>query len=225
MRLNTFFSQHPVFTTEEVSDFLAGRGTESRWTRKALLAHHRQQGHIVRLRRGLYATVPPGADPVEAPVDPYLVASKLTTDAVLAYHTALEYHGKAYSVFNRFFYLTSRPVRRFNVRAYHFRGVRVPKALRIGGMEHVGVKEGERSGVRLRVATLERTLVDVLDRPEFGGSWEEIWRSLESVEFFGPDSVLEYALLLNNATTIAKVGYFLDQHRERLMVEDGHLEP
>ena len=31
-------------------------------------------------------------------VDPYLVAAKMTEDAVLAYHTALEFHGRAYSV-------------------------------------------------------------------------------------------------------------------------------
>jgi len=70
---------------------------------------------------------------------------------------------------------------------------------------------------------LERTLVDVLDRPDLSGGWEEIWRSLESIEFFDLDSVVEYALLLRNATTAAKVGFFLDQHREPLMVEDRHL--
>jgi hypothetical protein len=49
--------------------------------------------------------------------------------------------------------------------------------------------------MELRVAGLERTLVDVLDRPDLSGSWEEIWRSLESVEFFDLDKVVEYALL------------------------------
>jgi hypothetical protein len=66
-------------------------------------------------------------------------------------------------------------------------------------------------------------LVDVLECPDLSGSWEEIWRSLESVEFFDLDEVVEYALLLGNATTVAKVGFFLDQHRETLMVEDRYL--
>jgi len=34
---------------------------------------------------------------------------------------------------------------------------------------------------------------------------------------------VEYALLLKNATTGAKVGFFLDQHRGPLMVEERHL--
>ena len=34
---------------------------------------------------------------------------------------------------------------------------------------------------------------------------------------------MRYALLLGNATTTAKVGYFLQQHRDVLMVEESHL--
>ncbi len=68
-------------------------------------------------------------------------------------------------------------------------------------------------------------MVDVLNRPALSGGWEEIWRSLESVEFFDLDKVVEYALLLGNATTAAKVGFFLEQHREPLMVEEKHLKP
>ena len=82
----------------------------------------------------------------------------------------------------------------------------------------------DRSGMEVRVTSLERTLVDVLNRPDLSGGWEEIWRSLESVEFFDLDMVVEYTLLLENATTAAKVGFFLEQHRELLMVDEKHLK-
>ena len=74
------------------------------------------------------------------------------------------------------------------------------------------------------MTTLERTLVDVLDMPRHGGGWEEIWRSLESVEFFDVDAVTDYALKLGSAVTVAKVGFFLEQHREELMLEESHLK-
>jgi len=45
------------------------------------------------------------------------------------------------------------------------------------------------------------------------------------VEFFDLDKVVEYALLLGNATTTAKVGFFLEQHREPLMVEENYIKP
>ena len=99
-KLNDFFFTHPVFTTEELTSFLAKRGSRNPWTRKSLLAHHQKQGRILRVRRGLYLAVPPGVDINSCPIDPFLIASKMAADAVLAYHTALEFHGKAYSVFH-----------------------------------------------------------------------------------------------------------------------------
>jgi predicted transcriptional regulator of viral defense system len=149
----------------------------------------------------------------------------MTDDAVLAYHTALEAHGKAHSVFERFHFLTSTRAKPLTFRSYRFESVRQPTALRRKHKEGFGVETLERSGMTFRVTTLERSLVDVLDRPALGGGWEEIWRSLESVEFFDLGKIVEYALLLKNATTVAKVGYFLDQHRAQLMVKDEHLQP
>ena len=168
--------------------------------------------------------VPAGASPDTCPVDPYLLAAKLSDDAVLSYHTALEFHGKAHSVYEQFSYLSDRRSLPLTFRSCRFRCVLFPRALRIKQQKHFGVNLVERAGVGVRVTSLERTLVDVLDRPNLGGSWEEIWRSLESVEFFDLDQVVKYALLLGNATTIAKVGFFLDQHRDSLMVDHAHLE-
>lgn len=218
-----FFDRNPVFTWEE---FLArGNGTRSSLTSRNLLAHHTASGRLVRVRRGLYATVPRGVEPGAFRVDPYMVATKLAPDAVVAYHSALQFHGKAYSVSNRFTYLTLRRLRTFRFREAEFVPVRCPAPLRglpdMGG----GILDRRHAGGYVRVTTLERALVDVLHAPRFGGGWEEVWRSLESVEFFDLDAIVEYALQLNSSLTVARVGFFLDQHRETLMVEDRHLAP
>ena len=81
----------------------------------------------------------------------------------------------------------------------------------------------DRSGLDVQVTSLERTLVDLLDRPSLGGTWEEIWRSLEMVELFDLDKFVQYAIYLGNATTAAKVGFFLEQHRDTLMPGEDHL--
>ena len=141
------------------------------------------------------------------------------------YHTALEFHGKAYSVYNRLHYLSAQRSLPVVFRNYEIRRVSVPQPLLIKGKEMFGVLRHRRSGSELRVTGLERTLVDVLDRPDLTGSWEEIWRSLESIEFFDIEQVIEYVLLLENSTAAAKVGFFLEQHREDLMLDDVHLEP
>jgi predicted transcriptional regulator of viral defense system len=224
MKHDEFFRKHPVFTGKELTSHLSSLGTVGRRAQEALLAYYRKTGRVVRVRRGLLALVPPGADPDSYPVDPFLIAAKVTVDAVLSHHTALEFHWRAYSVQERFVYSSARPRRPFVFRTHSFRGAKYPQALHRTGRESFGVSTAERAGVELRVTSLERTLVDVMDRPDLSGSWEEIWRSLESVEFFDLDKVVEYALLLENSTTAMKVGFFLEQHREPLMVEARHLE-
>lgn len=193
-------------------------------TREAILSYHLKARHLVRIRRGLYAVVPPGAEPTTAPVDPWLVAAKLAEDSVLAYHTALELQGKARSVFETFYFQVGKPVRTTTFREQRFIGVLFPKSLRELGQEFFATKVMERAGIEFRVTTLERTLVDLHARPDLGGGWEEIWRSLESVEYFDLDLIAEYVELLGNRTTAAKVGWFLERHAQALMVEERHLE-
>ncbi|MDE2890749.1 MAG: transcriptional regulator [Gemmatimonadota bacterium] len=220
-----FLRLHPVFTGETLATHLARRGGGGTRGKEAFLAYYRKTGRVIRVRRGLYAVIPPGADPDSYPVDPYLIAARLTGDAVVSHHTALEFYGRAYSVWRHLVYSASRPVDTLVFRSQVYRGVRFPEALLRQGAEHFGVLNTERLGVAMRATSLERTLVDVLHRPDLAGGWEEIWRSLESVEFFNVDQVVAYALLLGNATTIAKVGFFLDQHRDALMIDERHLRP
>jgi predicted transcriptional regulator of viral defense system len=225
MKHEEFFRKHPVFTGEEMADYLSSHGEVGSRTKEALLAYYRKTGRVVSVRRGLYAVVPPGAQSASSSIDPFLVTAKLTKDAVLSYHTALEFHGHAYSVHEHFIYTASRPLSPVTFHTYVFRGARFPESLRRVKKENFGVVRMDRFGMEVDVTSLERTMVDVLSRPDLSGGWEEIWRSLESVEFFNLDKVVEYALLLGNATTAAKVGFFLDQHRESLMVEEKHLKP
>ena len=148
----------------------------------------------------------------------------MTPDAVLAYHSSLEFHGRAYSTYHDVTYLTHANTRPITFRGDSFRGVTFPKKLVEAHAEDYAVESADRAGMKVRVTQLERTLVDVLDRPSLSGGWEEIWRSLESIEHLNLEKVVQYALLLSNATTTGKVGFYLEQHREALMVEDQHLD-
>jgi predicted transcriptional regulator of viral defense system len=157
-------------------------------------------------------------------VDPFILAGKMSTDSVLAYHTALQFFGKAHSVREEMIFLTGQAIRPMTFRGYEYRGVAFPKPLVDKNQELFGVNVVERMGIAIKVTSLERTLVDLLDRTVLGGGWEEIWRSLEAVEFFDIDKIIDYARLLGNSTTVAKVGFYLEQHRKDLMVDDSHLE-
>ena len=142
-----FFCRHPVFTGDELAAYLTSRGEVGARGQEALLAYYTKTRRVVRVRRGLYAVVPRGANPNAYPIDPYLVAAKLTQDAVLSHHTALEFHGRAYSVWHHLIYSASRPVGSLTFRSQVFRGAKFPKALLRSGTEHFGVLHSERSGV------------------------------------------------------------------------------
>ena len=223
MRHEVFFRSHPVFTGDEFTEHLSFGGLNGARTRESILAYHTKTGRIVRIRRGLYAVAPPGSDGESFPIDPYLITSRLARDSVLSHHTALQFHGRAHTVWQQFSYQATRPAIPLTFRSNVFRGTRFPSALVNRDSQMFDVLTVERANVSLRVASLERTLVDVLNRPRYSGGWEEVWRSLESVEFFDLDRVVEYALLLKNATTVARVGFFLEQHRDPLMVGEAHL--
>ncbi len=221
MRSEEYFATHPVFTHEE---FLRSRSdTGSPRTADSLLRKHVERGRIVRVRRGLFASVPPGlrADRFEA--DPYLVAAKAAPDSVISHHAALQFHGRSYTVWSRVTFLTLRHARSFRFGATEFLPVRPPKAVAHlpdmgGGVEVVRIGGGV-----VRVSTSERALVDLFHSPALGGGWEEIWRSLEMVDFFDLEAVVSYALALDSAITAARVGFFLEQHRDALFVLPHHL--
>lgn len=224
MKLEDFFNQNTVFRTEDVDAFLSQNGNSTPARRNALLAYHRKQGRIVNIKRSIHAVVPYGSSSESVQIDPYVLTSKITPDSVLAYHTALEFHGRNYSVFNTFYYLSKRNHPTVSFKGYDYHCIKFPLQLQRTGHEIFGIECIERFGTEIKATSLERTMVDVLDRPDISGSWEEIWRSLESIEFFNIDKVIDYTLLLNNATTAAKVGLFLDQHRDTLLIEDCHLQ-
>jgi predicted transcriptional regulator of viral defense system len=224
MKPTDFFAQHPVFRFEEFRAAHQSTGTRSLATTASVLKQHVAAGNLINVRRGLYARVPDDATSTTFRVDPYLVASRLSDDAVIAYHGALQLLGKAHSQSHRITYLSGRRAKPFAFQGTDFVPVLAPVSLRrlpdLGG----GLREERRRGLGVRVTGYERTLVDVLDSPDLGGGWEEIWRSLESIEFFDLDFVVDYALRLGSALTIARVGFYLEQHKDELLVENRYLD-
>lgn len=221
MKAQAFLNRKTVFDLREFDDFYSLERPQKPTARRSLLKYYLRTGRVQQVRRGLYLSTPPGR-PVVA--DPYLICSKMASDAVLAYHTALQFHGKVYTIRNDYLCCSRQRPQSFDYEGQTFRAVLCPRPLLVRGQEMLEVEESESQGESLRVTSLERTLVDVLQRPELSGGLEEVWRSLEMVEYFRLDRVVQYVEILDNATTAAKVGFFLDQHRDELMVDETQLE-
>lgn len=165
-----------------------------------------------RLKRGLYA-LRPASGPVdqEPAVSLLQVAARMTPDAVLAYHTALECYGLAHNVWFHVLYAARKPARPLRLTTGLVRGATFARALQQAGREHQETAWTPKNG--LRITTVERTLVDIADRPRLCGNWSEIARGYSYAAHgtsFGlplPDvnRMIAYALSLNNAFTCAYV--------------------
>lgn len=218
MKVEFFFINNPVFTIEDLKKFLKISTVNS--TFYNLLQYHKKKRHILLIRRGIYAVIPKGLDETFI-VDPYFVASKLKNDSILSYQTALSLHGKTNTIVNYFYYLThSRPVK-FKFQENVYQAVSIPSNLK---KSNFGIIQINRMGLNISLTSLERTFVDILDRPYLCLSWEEIFKSIENIEFLDSDAVLKYTFLLKNQTTAAIVGFFMDMYRKKWMIPLNHLK-
>lgn len=222
MSVETFFHLHPIFRYEEFMLWREQEGSCTSGSIRKTLQYYVKTGRLLNIRRGLYAVVPPSESPEEMLVDAYCLAAKATQDSILAYHTALELYGVAYSAFSRFTFLSTQKSKPFEFQTHWFQPVATPKALK--NQSEVGVESIERQGVTLRVTTPERTFVDVIDRVVLSGGWEEVVRSITKMVVLNMDEVIRYCLMLNHPHLVSKVGFFLEQRQGAFAVDSSKLE-
>ncbi|MBX3356342.1 MAG: hypothetical protein KF724_11670 [Phycisphaeraceae bacterium] len=211
-----FLSLHRVFTRHELIDSDPKRAVA---TVERTLTRWRAEGRIEPVKRGLYVRLDGAGDLLP---DFALIAARLAPDAAAAYHTALEVFGCAQSAFERFSCVTWSRVKAVAFRGRRIVPVRPRAALRTDGGEP-WIERREHDGLVLRVTSIERTIVDVLDRPDISGGIEEVWRSLRSVPAIDPVALLAYVHRLGSARVAARVGYYLDSRREELAVPESTL--
>lgn len=207
-----FFSAHPVFRREEYARAL-GRGKGDRAV-GSLLRQHLQAGNIRRVARGVFASVPAHADAATWVVDRYLAASKLKADAVLAYHSALELHGSAYTDAPEVQAISKGDPTLFETPDFSCRFWKRPR----GFSAKRDVTSIDRAGLEVRLTTIERTIVDLFDRPDLAGGADELWNSLPLVVRLKSQDLVAQARDLENASAAAALGWWLELEQTRLGV-------
>ncbi|MBX9695963.1 MAG: transcriptional regulator [Cyanobacteria bacterium] len=215
-----FFGSHPVFTGAEFNAFFPER---NRRAKQSLLDYHVKTGTILRIKRGLFATVPMHADSTTYKVNPLLIAAKAVDDSVIAYHSALTYHGLSQSIRHVLTFQSRHKDTAFSFQGNDYRPVYPKRSLVKNNNEAIFSASEELQGLTISVTIPERTMVDCLDRIDLTGGIEEVWRSLEGLSYVNASKVLEYVALLDNALLSAKVGYFLETRKEDLSISEETL--
>ena len=217
-----FLSAHPVFTRAEFAA-ACGRPAGSA-SIASLLKYHLKAGNIKRLSREVFAAVPAHLSAGRLMVDRFAAASKLRPDGVLGYHSALELHGAAYSEFNEVQLVSRGRSRLADLPFGPCRFVNPPKPLLDAGRTDYLTVAMDRLGVSIKVAAIERAVVDVLHRPDIAGGTEEVLQSLDLVRYLDPEKVADYVELLGIRSLASLAGWWLERRRSVLGVPEGALD-
>ncbi len=197
-----FFAAHPVFTFDE---FLASSKSRPVGTVKALLRYHVEQGNLERLQRGLYAQ----ADFY----DPWLAASRLTDDAVIAYDGALALY-RPWNELNqqmktkKMSFLTK--IRGGEREIWDVTYTAVAPSPRLGKRwAQDGVRAELRSGLAMKVTTLERTLVDLMDHLDLV-THDDLWKTIAiNHQTLHHGAMVDHANSLGSDVLGARLGFLL----------------
>ena len=218
-----FFSAHPVFRRAEYAAAV-GREPGDRVV-TAMLAQHLEAGNIRRIAREVFASVPKHADARTWIVDRFLAASRLRPGGVIAYHSALELHGYAYSEGYDVQVIAAREPRLFEAHGLTCRFMRPPRGFAgPDAAETDGVTSVDRLGLDVRVTTLARTVADLFDRHDLAGGAEELFNSLDLVARVDAGALVRHARECDNAAAAGAMGFWLERERERLGVAREALE-
>ena len=196
----------PLFTVADLR-LLYGDAMSDR-TIFNMLDRLKKQERVRSVTRGVYSGVrSPG------PPSRYEVPSKLRPDAVIACHSALEFHGVANQVFQTVYYFSARPRADvvFEGVTYHYVHpvAQLARARRFDFQVETGPN-------KVRVTVRERAVVDSLVFLEYSGGSDELDRCLAMFPSFNFELALTYLRLLRQPWLYARLGYLLDRHGERL---------
>ncbi|HUT99891.1 MAG TPA: type IV toxin-antitoxin system AbiEi family antitoxin domain-containing protein [Myxococcota bacterium] len=167
-----------------------------------------KKGWLERLRPGLFQLVPAnrGRDGV-ADTNPLAAGAVLVSPYFFSFGTACTHHGLTEQRFSEV-YLACRERRAVeNIRGIRYVFVRVPER-RFFGFTAVRVL-----GAPVQMATLERALLDAIDRPRYSGGIGEVSRiSMRAAPRISWDMLVALTRRWGSSALAQRLGYFLELH-------------
>lgn len=172
-----------------------------------LLSRLARKGWLRRVRRGVYTVVPLSASSAEATVqEPLALAMHLFAPCYISGWTAAQHWGLTEQIFNAIVVYSAQSQRRAvqDIGGVTYRIRHVPEDAIFGTTT---IWSGT---IAIQMATIHRTVIDVLDAPEMGGGGRQ---TLETVQAFwerdeaDPQELLRLAARLGRGTVFKRLGF------------------
>ncbi len=208
-RLYAYILKKQVVSTEDLTRYTRDTFSKSyRYLYSKYLNRLLGQGKIIHVRRGVYAAENPYIEH-NPPPDKFLVGSKIRSRYYLGYHTALEFHGSAYSAHNACFIATlaNDKFRSFSYGPLSFRCISTRDV-------KIEIETAKLSDQIIHISSPSRTFVECIYRPDLTLNYEEIAKSLIGLGSVSIKGILSSLKIYNYDILYRKVGYFLQWLRD-----------
>lgn len=207
-RLRTFIgSVDPIFNVAQATLAL---GT-SRENASKTLARWCNQGHISRVRQGLYTAIP-----IDTPStsfileDPWLIIPTLFAPGYVGGFSATEYWDLTEQIFQTIMVCTTRPVP-------HKKTVISEQTFLLHHVQEnklFGLSPVWKGNKKVMVSDLHRTIVDIFDSPDIGGG---IWHAIDCLQQYIKHPKSDMTLLtsymdkMHNGAIYKRIGFLLEK--------------
>lgn len=173
------------------------------------------KGWLLRVGRGSYQLQPAktGLDPYPT-ANKFVAAGQFVTGSFISYGSAAEYHGLTTQLFQNVILATTRRRKQMFLPKLKIRLILIDPLNFVGFQKITTVPD-------VRVATIERTLIDAIDRPELCGGISDVREILtRSRSATNIERVMEYLPTYRSKSLIQRVGYLLETFGFNLKASD-----
>ena len=175
---------------------------------RAVIKYLLKKGYWKVLKKGLYQNT------AFQDINKFILGSRLFRGGVIAYHSALEVHGLAQSIFN-------------TVHIFITNIQNVEKSI-INEIKYQPVKNTISKGVikvpigqsQVLCIDQERTVIDCIDKLKYVGGLEEYFKSISSIAYINEKKVIDYLDAYDKAALYHKVGFVLDHFKNQWKVSE-----
>jgi predicted transcriptional regulator of viral defense system len=158
---------------------------------------------IERIERGKYMLLPLVAGPRSIHgKHPFLISGKLVSPYYIGFFSALNYYGITEQISKITYVVTTKKKKplEFQGQKYHF--VAFPKK------RFFGFKKEWMGNTQFKISDKEKTIVDCLYMPEYGGGiFETVKAFREKMDY---EKMLDYAIRMDDLAIVKRLGYLLD---------------
>ena len=133
-----------------------------------------KEGWIERIEKGKYLIIPFGARKGGYTINEFIIGSQLVKPAVIAYWSALNYHGFTEQIPNTVFIQTTarKKEQQLEIFGVGYRIIRITEK-KLFGFEKVWIDD-----VAVQITQPEKTVMDCLDKPQYCGGITEAAKAL-----------------------------------------------